>query len=74
MISLKALNRPRVFLFSILAILSLYVLVVQKPLFLIGARTSIWPGTNRCPGYWFRMACWEYNGMACIVKTPNNNS
>ena len=37
MISLKALNRPRVFLFSIFAILSLYVLVVQEFLFLIGA-------------------------------------
>lgn len=37
MISLKALNRPRVFLFSILAIFSLYVLVVQELLFLIGA-------------------------------------
>ena len=37
MISLKALNRPRVLLFSILAILSLYVLVEQELLFLIGA-------------------------------------
>ncbi len=37
MISLKTLNKPRILLFSILAILSLYVLVVQELLFLIGA-------------------------------------
>lgn len=37
MISLNTLNKPRVFLFSVLALLSLYVLVVQEVLYLSGA-------------------------------------
>ncbi|MDN3657018.1 DUF2306 domain-containing protein [Ferruginibacter paludis] len=40
MISLTTLNKPRVFLFSILALLSLYVLVVQEVLYLWSAGAS----------------------------------
>jgi hypothetical protein len=36
MISLKTLNKPRMILFSLLALLSIYVLVVQELLYLIG--------------------------------------
>jgi hypothetical protein len=40
MINLKTLDRPRVILFSLLALLSLYVLVVQELLFFLGAEAA----------------------------------
>lgn len=41
MINLKTLNRPRVILFSILAILSMYVLVIQELLQLLNAQADL---------------------------------
>jgi uncharacterized membrane protein len=40
MTNLKTLNRPRVILFSILALLAIYVLVVQEFIYLLGAQTA----------------------------------
>lgn len=41
MTNLKTLNRPRVILFSILALLAIYVLVVQEFLYLSGAQADL---------------------------------
>ncbi len=40
MIALKTLNKPRVMLFTILALLSIYVLVVQELLYLLGGQAD----------------------------------